>query len=318
MSSRSIFLVFTLGIAFVQPNFSLAQTSPLVDDGGPGQTPLTRIIKNGCSVRHMHNAVSAAALGGFATWLERQQRSKESTRVRAIEGAANQRFAEIEDALATYTVNYVANIGKGTEWDPDNLTATALQMLGGEAAVTRVVAASRDVRLAAFKAPSLAFFRQQNVDPGNWAEDNAAPGLVEIKGNSQLFAMRSSTRIPLTFYRFMIEGAPYGNALAQPRPGMPIFVAPAAKQAYQDAVTQSTADFVTSSRLPLKETFATLLTEEFNDAKSPSDNAERAMAYVSAIPNICLSAFLAAAPGYLGQDVIEKRYIPSLKDAGKW
>ncbi len=318
MFSRSISIAFTLGIAFVQPNFSLAQTSPLVDDGGPGQTPLSRIIKSGCSVRHMHNALSATALGGLATWLERQQRSKEGARVRAIEGAANQRFGEIEDALATYTVNYVANIGKGTEWDPDSLTATALQMLGGEAAVTRVVAASRDVRLAAFKAPSVAFYRQLQVDLTSWAEDNANPGLVEIKGNSQLFPVRASMRIPLTFYRFMIEGTAYGNALAQPRPGMPIFVAPLANQAYRETLMQATADLVTNSRLPLKETFSTLLTEEFSDSKSPSDNAERAMAYVSAIPNICLSAFLAAAPGYLGQDVIEKRYIPNLRDAGKW
>jgi hypothetical protein len=174
------------------------------------------------------------------------------------------------------------------------------------------------VRLAAFKAPATAFYRQQQVDPTSWAEDAAKPGLVEIKGNSQLFPVRASMRIPLTFYRFMIEGAGYGNSLAQPRPGMPIFVAAPADQAYRDALLQATTDFISNSRLPLKETFTTLLTEEFSDTKSPADNAERAMAYVSAIPNICLSAFLAAAPGYLGQDVIEKRYIPNLRDAGKW
>lgn len=317
MSSRSIFFVFTLGLAVLQPNFSNAQKSPLVDET-PGQTTLVRIIKNGCALRPFHDAISQASLGELASWLERQQRPKEAARVRAIAEAAGERFNEIEEGLALMTEKYVTSVGKGTEWDPDAMVATALQMLGGEAAVTRVVTAARDVRLSAFKAPASAFYRQTQVNPGNWAEDAAAPGLTEIKGNSQLYGIRTSMRIPLTFYRYMIDGTPFGNAIAQPRTGMPIFVAPAADAAYRDALAQATKDLVSNSRLPLKETFAALLTEEFSDSKSPADNAERAMAYVAAIPNICLSAFLAIAPGYLAQDVIESRYIPNLKAAGKW
>ncbi|PZR95208.1 MAG: hypothetical protein DI537_05330 [Stutzerimonas stutzeri] len=266
----------------------------------------------------MHNALSSVAFGSLATWLDRQQRAKEAGRVRAIEGAANVRFGEIEEALSIYLVNYVVNIGKGTEWDPEALISTALQMVGGEAAVTRVVAASRDVRLAAFKAPAAAFYMQQKVDPTEWAEDNAKPGLVQIKGNSQLLPVRASLRIPLTFYRFMIEGAPYGNALGQARSNAPLYAAPDAEQAYKSSLSQATTAMVANSGLPLKDTFAALLTEDFNEEKSPADNSERAMAYVAAIPNICLTAFLAAAPGYLGQDVLEQRYIPSLKNAGRW
>lgn len=318
MSSRSIFLVFTLGVAFVQPNFSQAQTSPLLDESSRGQTTLSRIITNGCSVRHIHNAVSEASLGSLASWLERQQRPKEGARVRLIASAANERFSEMEEGLSILTVKYVSGIGKGSEWDPDALIATAMQMLGGESAVTRVVAAARDVRLAAFKAPAAAFFRQPQVDASNWAEDAQATGLIEIKGNSQLYPIRSSTRLPLTFYRYMIDGSPYGNALAQPRPGMPIYVAPEADAAYRATLAQATKDIITNSRLPLKDTIASILTEEFSETKGPADNAERAMAYIAAIPNICLTAFLGAAPGYLAQDVIEKRYIPNLKDAGKW
>lgn len=317
MSSRSIFFVFTLGLAVLQPNFSVAQKSPLVDET-PGQTTLSRIIKNGCSVRQYHDAVTDASLGQLASWLDRQQRPKESARVRAIAAAANDRFSEIEEGLALMVEKYVANVGKGTDWDPDALVSTALQMVGGEAAVIRVVTAARDVRLAAFKAPSAAFYRQQHVNPSNWAEDAAASDLIEIKGNSQLYGLRTSMRLPLTFYRYMIDGTPYGNAIAQPRPGMPIFVAGAADAAYRGTLAQATKDLVTDSRLPLKETFAALLTEEFSETKSPADNAERAMSYVAAIPNICLSAFLGIAPGYLAQDVIETRYIPNLKAAGKW
>lgn len=266
----------------------------------------------------MHNAISDVSFGALASWLERQQRPKEGARVRAIASAADNRFNEIEESLNTLTVKYVSAIGKGGEWDPDSLLATAMQMLGGEAAVIRVVAAARDVRLAAFKAPAATFFRQPHVDAGNWAEDAPATGLTEIKGNSPLYPIRSSMRIPLTFYRYMIDGSPYGNALAQPRPGMPIYVAPAADAAYRERLAQATKDIISTSRLPLKETFAAILTEEFSETKGPADHGERAMTYVASIPNICLTAYLGAAPGYLAQDVIEKRYIPNLKDAGKW
>lgn len=289
-----------------------------MDNGAPAQTPLSRIIKNGCSVRHISNAVTSSSLGALAGWLEKQSRSKDGARVRMIESAANDRFKEIEEGVATYTVKKVSLIGKGSEWDPDTMIASALQILGGEAVVTQIVASARDVRLAAFKAPAAALFRQQLIDPSKWAEDEPSMGLSEIKGNSQLYGVRTSMRLPLTFYRYLIEGKPYGNAIAQPRPGMPLYASPIAEAAYDEALSHAAKDVLGASRLPFKDAFAALLTEKFNEAKSPSDNAERAMAYVAALPNICLSTFLEIAPGYLGQDVVEGRYIPNLKEAGKW
>jgi hypothetical protein len=306
-----------LSASFVQSNFSWAQQSPLLDNGN-NETVLSRIIKSGCSARHIQGAIVNASLGNLASWLERERRPQEASRVRGIERVLTEGLAQIEEAQNLRTVKYVLSLGKGTEWDAETLLTSAVQTLGGEAEVTRIVAATRDARLAAFKAPADAFYRNSPLNPDMWAEDNPSQGLSEIKGNDQLLSMRTSIRLPLTFYRYMIEGKGYANPIIGARADAPLYVAPEARSAYQVALEAASLELIENSKISQRAAVARIVKKEFSETGSTPELVDRPLVYVASLSNICITANLVTASTYLAQSVIEKRYIPDLKEAGKW
>lgn len=319
MSFRTIPFLIALSFCTMQADLAYAQKSPLSDEGEAPQAVVARIVKDGCSIHRMHEVIVDSSLGGLATWLDEGGRTKDAARLRLIQKSANDRFKEIEEALGVFTTNYVLSTGRGSEWDPEKMIGTALREMGGADAVTRVVSASREAHLAAFKAPAEALWRKRPIKADDWAQDNAAAGLTEIAKHGQLLPMKASIRVPITFFRYMVEGEKYGDKIAMRGSSTPLFVAPEAERAYTEALAKGTETAFANSSIPESRKLAAIITKPFSaEADAPAEMKERAMVYVAKLPTICLVAQLAVLPGYLGEDVVVTNYINGLKRDRKW
>lgn len=288
--------------------------------------PLYRLVRDGCSVAATNDAMTEVTFGRLANWLEAKGEKEKARRIRLIQAEQKSKFAPTEEAIATYVAKHVSTTGKGTEWDPQKLLPIAVKILGGEEKATKFLAASHQVLLKEFMAPSDYFYRSQNIDPDGWLPKPSSPladasveDATEISGMTQLYPKRASFELPLATYRFLIEGRSYGKNPISTTATDSLRVKATARQYVDDVRRDSARKIAGDGEIPNADLLAKYLAAGPDVGVEINSDADRALAFATWIPNLCLTYQISlVSPTMFSQEVIEKAYIGALKTRKEW
>jgi hypothetical protein len=301
-------------------NAAHAQVSPLVPEGDAptARTALQRVIRDGCSPRTINDAMRTASFDNLADWLERQGRTQESQRIRAISDAERREFLRNEAAVTDLIVAAIEPIGKGDRWDAGRNLATATALLGGADGLTRYVAAARDAQLEIYKRPSAYFFETPNLDLATWVRTGApGQGMTSLPNDLRYTGTRGSFEMPFQVSRYLLKGVGFGAPYTIDA-NTSVAVNTAALASIERTRAQQSEAIRNNPRVPLRGTLAAKMADKPDTTVGPVDESDTALTYAAWLPNLCIAYQQAVTPLYFSQKAIDDLYIRPLKTNGSW
>ncbi len=268
----------------------LAQGNPLVPDGeGRDQAGLMRqVIRDGCSPTAINEAMRGAAFDSLADWLEREGKSQDARRIRAVSEIERREFAKTEPAVLDLLTTGLGQAGQGGKWDPARNLATASVLLGGTDGLVRYVAASRAAQLEVYRTPANYLYGTRGIDLGQWVQQGGAgPGLTALPDDMRYTAVRGAFQIPYNVNRYILQGVGYSDPFT-PRETVSVSVNTGALRALEQARADQAERIRQNAQVPLRQTLASKIAERPDTASQPTDEGDTALTYAAWLPNLCI------------------------------